>query len=223
MVSSLQESFALVALLGQGAAAVRDSAVHVPLSSTTGVLGALTNLANALVSLALIILVVAMVPAAVALRKASKKAGVLIDRLSIELTPLVERANRISDSVDYITNSIRDDVRVLSRTVRHVTDRVTNGLEASEQHAAELGALLRLAQEELEQAVVSTASTLHGVRAGVTALRGDLLSTLARRDHTGALENEDEASEHDHRAETRHPARRARGPQIRHHPVEEER
>ncbi len=225
MVLSLHEPIALVVWLAQGTVAHPDSALHVPISATTGVLGTLTNLANALVSLALIILVVAMVPAAVGLRKAAKKASALIDRLSGEVSPLVQHATSITDNVDFITSSIREDVRELSRTVRHVTDRVTNGLEVSEQRVAELGALLRLAQDELEDAVVSTAATLRGMRAGVTSLRSEPPAPRTRREQEEALENEEE-SDHDYRVETRSPKRGAGGaeerPQIRRRPSVDE-
>lgn len=213
----------MILAAGLAHATPADTVLPVPPYAATGILGMLTGLANALVSLALIILVAALVPAAIGLRRATKKASALIDRLSGELSPLVQHATSISDNVDYITSAIREDVRELSRTVRHVTERVTTGIEASEQRLAELGALAQLAQDELEQAVVSTAATLRGVQAGVDALRGAPMSARERDEEDedeDALENAEE-SEYDDRVETRRPARDARAarPQIRHRPA----
>jgi len=70
-----------------------------------------------------------------------------------------------------VTTSVRADVQELRRTLHDANNGVRNAIDASERRLQELGALLRLAQNEAEHAFVSTASTLRGVQAGAASFQ----------------------------------------------------
>lgn len=221
MVLSLHVPIAVAAWLTQAAGALTlpDTIVTKQVALSSGPLGTVAALANVLVAIAVIVLAAILVPAAVSLRRASDKASRLIDKLSGELSPIATRANRISDSVDSITKTVRADVEELSRTVKYVSERTRLGVEGVEQRVGELNTLISIAQNELEDAVVSTAATLHGVQAGVAALGG--ASSRARRDrHDRDARDHDEELEHDHRNEARTAERVARPrPKVRRAPA----
>lgn len=217
MVLSLHEPIAVATWLTQAAGTLPDTIVTKQVALSTGPLGTVTALANVLVSIALIVLVAILIPAALSLRRATDKASRLIDKLSGQITPFATRANRISDNVDSITSTVRAEVEEVSRTVRYVAERARLGVEGVEQRVGELNALISVAQNELEHAVVSTAATLHGVQAGVVALGGASSPRTRRARHEGDALDHDEELEHDHRDEARNPERDARPrPKVRH-------
>jgi len=225
MVLSLREPIAVAAWLVQaaGASALPDTIVTKQVALSRGFLGTVTDIATIVIAIAVIILVAVLIPAALSARRATEKASALMDRMARELSPLVGRANRISDNVDSITGTVRADVEEVSRTVRYVTERARLGVEGVEQRVGELNTLLTIAQNELEQAVVSTAATLQGVQAGVSAL-GGAPSSRARgarreRDAYDDDRDHDEELEHDHRDEARNAERVAPRPKIRRTPA----
>lgn len=221
MVLSLHEPIAVATWLAQAAGAhiLPDAIVTTQVALSTGPLGTVSALANVLMAIAVIVFVAILIPAAVSLRRATEKASRLIDKLSGELSPIATRVNRISDNVDSITTTVRANVDEVSRTVRYVAERTRLGVEGVEQRVGELNALLSIAQNELEHAVVSTAATLHGVQAGVAAL-GEASSARTRRARRESdARDHDEELEHDHRDETRNPERVARPrPKVRRAP-----
>ncbi|HXE59261.1 MAG TPA: DUF948 domain-containing protein [Gemmatimonadaceae bacterium] len=222
MVLSLHVPIAVAAWLTQapGAHTLPDTIVTKQIALSSGPLGTVAALANVVVAIAVIVLAAILMPAAVSLRRASDKANRLIDKLSGELSPIATRANRISDSVDSITSTVRADVEELSRTVRYVAERTRLGVEGVEQRVGELNTLISIAQNELEDAVVSTAATLHGVQAGVAALGGASPSRARRDRHDRDARDHDEELEHDHRNEARTPERVARPrPKVRRAPA----
>ncbi|HJU24637.1 MAG TPA: DUF948 domain-containing protein, partial [Casimicrobiaceae bacterium] len=215
MVLSLREPIAVAAWLVQaaGAGALPDTIVTKQVVLSTGPLGVVTAIANVLVCIAVIVLVAMLVPAALAFRRTTQQASALLDRMGRELSPLVGRANKISETVESISGTVRGDVEELSRTVRYVSERAKLGVEGVEQRVGEWNTLLNIAQRELEEAVVSTAATLQGVQAGVSALGGASSARTRRvrreRDARDHDRDHDEELEHDHRDEARNAERAA--------------
>lgn len=228
MVLSLREPIAVAAWLVQaaGTSALPDTIVTKQVALSTGFLGTVTDIATIVIAIAVIILVAVLIPAALSARRATEKASALMDRLGRELSPLVGRVNTISNTVDSITGTVRADVEDVSRTVRYVTERARLGVEGVEQRVGELNTLLTIAQNELEQAVVSTAAALQGVQAGVSALGGAPSSRPRRaRRHRDARDHDrdhDEELDYDHRDETRNAERAAPRPKIRRAPAPQE-
>jgi hypothetical protein len=89
------------------------------------------------------------------------------------IEPVTRHATHIADNVDYISTSIRSDVQELRKTLLSANSGIRGMIETSERRLHELSAVLRVVQEEAEQAFVSTASTIRGVRAGASTFRGN--------------------------------------------------
>jgi len=132
------------------------------------------SVAQGLMTIAILVLTVVLVPAAWNFRSSYKRVNELIDRFYGDIGPLVRNANSIADNVNYITTSIRVDVQQFNQTVTLANERLTTAVQSAERRIRELDALLRVVQREAEDAFVSTASTLRGVRAGATTLRDEV-------------------------------------------------
>jgi uncharacterized protein YoxC len=136
-----------------------------------GLLETLAVVAIAIIALLLIALLLLLIPTVRSLRRATEKMEDVLGRVSREMDPVVRHATNIADNADYISTAVRADVGQLSLTVRRANDAVNGVLDDSERRVKELGALLRVFQNEVEQTLVSATSILRGVRAGAEALR----------------------------------------------------
>jgi len=120
-----------------------------------------------------LVLMVILIPAVVKFRKTAAKFESVLDHIERNIDPVTKHASSIADNIDYITTSIRADVQDLRKTLVVANEGIRDVIESSERRLHELGAVLRVVQEEAENAFVSTASTIAGVRAGAASLRED--------------------------------------------------
>jgi hypothetical protein len=111
------------------------------------------------------------IPALLKFRKTAEKLDAVLDHIERKIEPVSKHASHIADNVDYISTSIRADVQELRRTLLSANSGMREVIESSERRLHELGAVLRVVQEEAEQAFVSTASTIRGLRAGAESFR----------------------------------------------------
>ena len=86
------------------------------------------------------------------------------------LAPVSDRAGRISDNVEYITQALRTDVDALNDSVRALSDRLQLASERMEDRIEEFNALMEVVQGEAEAMFIDTASTVRGVREGARAI-----------------------------------------------------
>ena len=158
------------ALFIQGAAAAESSLARssAPGAGWVAILLQIAGVASSLFFLALMIL---LLPAVIRLRRTAAKFDSLISRIERNIDPITTHASNIANNVDYISTSIRADVQAIRHTLLTANDGIRNVIDSSERRLHELGAVLRVVQEEAEQAFVSTASTVRGVRAGAAAFR----------------------------------------------------
>jgi uncharacterized protein YoxC len=163
-----------VELLLQVASALPDTIVTKQVAVEQGAFEKVAGIAQGLMSIAILVLTVVLVPAAWNFRNSYKKVNELIDRFYGDIGPLVRNANAIADNVNYITTSIRVDVQQFNQTVALANERLTTAVMTAERRMNELDALLRVVQREAEDAFVSTAATLRGVRAGATTFRDEV-------------------------------------------------
>jgi uncharacterized protein YoxC len=151
-----------------------DTIVTKQVAVEQGTFEKVAGVAQGLMTIAILVLTVVLVPAAWNFRNSYKRVNELIDRFYGDLGPLVRHANSIADNVNYITTAVRVDVQQFNQTVTLANERLTQAVRTAEQRLNELDALLRVVQREAEDAFVSTASTLRGVRAGATTFRDEL-------------------------------------------------
>jgi uncharacterized protein YoxC len=166
-------------LLVQGASVLPDTIVTKQVAVEQGAFAKVAGVAQGLMTIAILVLTVALVPAAWNFRNSYKRINELIDRFYGDIGPLVRNANTIADNVNYITTAVRVDVQQFNQTVALANERLTAAVKTAEQRLNELDALMRIVQREAEDAFVSTASTLRGVRAGATTLRDEVEGDVA--------------------------------------------
>lgn len=184
----------VVELFQQVAPALPDTIVTKQVAVEQGAFAKVAGVAQGLMSIAILVLTVALVPAAWNFRKSYKRVNELIDRFYGDIGPLVRNANTVADNVNYITTAIRVDVQQFNQTVALANERLTVAVKTAEQRLNELDALMRVVQREAEDAFISTASTLRGVRAGATTLRDEVEGDVADVDVEG-FEDDDALEE----------------------------
>jgi uncharacterized protein YoxC len=158
-------------LLVQVGTALPDTIYTKQVGGEPGAFEKVASVAQGLMTIAILILTVVLVPAAWNFRTSYKRVNELIDRFYGDIGPLVRNANGIADNVNYITTALRVDVQQFNQTVTLANERLTTAVRTAERRLNELDALMRVIQREAEDAFVSTASTIRGVRAGATTLR----------------------------------------------------
>jgi hypothetical protein len=184
-----------------------------------------TSIASGLVSITLLVLTAALVPAAWNFRKSYKKVSDLLDRVYADINPIAKHASQIADNVDYITTSIRVDVQEVNRTIAMANDRLREAVSLTERRLHDFNALLQVVQKEAEDAFVSSASTLRGVRTGAAAFHQELGDDQVHDDGMDvddAFFDADEVSDGDDsttEAESRHPGPRIRSRSRRERPA----
>ena len=208
-----------VDFLVQVATQFPDTIVTKQVAVEQGVFAKIAGVASGLMTIAILVLTVALVPAAWNFRNSYKKVNQLIDRFYGDIGPLVRNANAIADNINYISTSIRVDVQQFNQTVALANERLTTAVKAAEQRLHELDALLRVVQREAEDAFVSTASTLRGVRAGATTLRDEVEGGLIAEEYEDAEALDEREENHGDDGETENDEWRER-PRVRPRPSE---
>jgi len=169
---------AQAAQLATQAAAAGDTLVVKQAPIDPGWFEQLQQWLRALMTAALLVLTVAVVPAAWNFRKSYQKVSDLLDRVYADVNPITHHASRIAENVDYVTTAVRADTERASALLSDAERRLRAALERAEARARDLEALIDVAQGEAERSLVSAASTVAGVREGVTALRDDLIAAV---------------------------------------------
>jgi uncharacterized protein YoxC len=129
------------------------------------------SIATIVIAVALIVVAAALVAAALAARRVAARAQQMMERMRVDVDPVLKHAVSVSDNVDYITTSIRGDVQRLNDTVAQATRRLNRAARLAEERITDFNALLGVVQEEAESLFVSTAATVRGVQVGTEAFR----------------------------------------------------
>jgi len=182
------------ALLLQGATTVTGSSAATPAGSGPTWYVLFTQITTAASVVVFLVLMLILIPALVKFRKTAEKLDAVLDHIQRNIEPVSRHAAHIADNVDYISTSVRADVQELRRTLLSANAGIRDVIETSERRLHELGAVLRVVQEEAEQAFVSTASTIRGLRAGAQSFRenGPRLRQGEHEDDLEDLEDIDE-------------------------------
>jgi len=129
----------------------------------------IVGVASALNTLVLLALVLVLVPAVWSFTQSLRQLRALLDRVYDDLKPLTNHANRIAANVDEITDSVRTEVTQVAHAVSQASQGINRAIASTERRLTEFGALVDVAQEEVERAFVSTAAAVEGVKAGARA------------------------------------------------------
>jgi len=202
------------AWLLQQAATLPDTVVMKTVAAERGWFETVTSIASGIISIALVVLVIVGAPAAWAFWRTLRKTRDLLDRLQADLAPITRHASSIADNLDYITTSIRHDVQQVNATIASANRRLNDAVAITESRLNEFNALLHVAQEEAEQAFVSTAAAVRGVRTGMASFSdpdGEPGAELA----TGGTEGTDDDHDVPEGAPGRDASRAAARPRLR--------
>ncbi len=94
------------------------------------------------------------------MRRSDRLAGKMNDRMG----PVIDRVETITDDASHIYGSLREDVEEIGHAVDQGSRSARRIARMAENRAAEIDALIEVAQEECESKFVSTASILGGVK-----------------------------------------------------------
>lgn len=161
------------AWLLQQATTLPDTVVMKTVAAERGWFETVTGIASAVMTLTLLGLAIFLAPAAWSFWRTFRRLEGMLDRVHADVTPLMRHASNISDNVDYITSSIRNDVQQVNATIASANRRLQQAVELTEDRLNEFNALLQVVQQEAEQAFVSTAAVVRGVRTGAAAFGND--------------------------------------------------
>lgn len=157
------------AWLLQQAAALPDTVVMKQVAVERGTFETVTSIASGIMTLTLLALAIALIPAAWAFWRTFRRVRDMLDRVYADVMPLARHAGSIADNMDYITTSIRTDVQQVNATIASANQRLQQAARLTETRLNEFNALLQVVQQEAEQAFVSTAAAVRGVRTGAAA------------------------------------------------------
>lgn len=183
-----------VILAGLAQAVARDTVVTIP--AHAGWVSTLSMIAQIVIALALIVVAVTTIAIFILLWKLYRMISAKVDKLRIDLDPAVKNAVAASEKAKEMVARVQGNVAEISQTVSSANERIGRVVESAERRAADLNALLDVAQEEAEELFVRTASTLRGVKAGAGAFR-------ASRGDRGPLDHEISDEELEIRIEAR--------------------
>jgi uncharacterized protein YoxC len=158
-------------LLIQGALAARDTVIVKQVAVDHGIFERIAEVASTIIAISLTTLTIVAIPVAFHSRRTYRRINHLLERVYGDITPIMNHANAITDNVNYITTSLRTDVRQVSDAITAANERVQQAAALTEQRMNEFNALLAVVQQEAEQVFLSTASAVRGVREGAAAFR----------------------------------------------------
>ena len=183
-----------VAWMLQQAATMPDTVVMKTVTAQRGWFETVTGIASGVMTLTLLGLAIFLAPAAWSFWRTFRKVRELLDKVYADVMPIAKHGHNIADNLDYITTSIRSDVQQVNATIASANRRVQQAVALTEKRLNEFNALLQVVQQEAEQAFVSTAAAVHGVRTGAAALGGmDPLDDLDDEElASGGMENVDD-------------------------------
>lgn len=207
-----------VAWLLQQGAALPDTLVMKTVPVQRGWFDIVTGVASAVLSLTILGLAVVLAPAAWSFWRSFRKVRALLDRVYADINPLTHHASRIADNLDYITSAIRQDVQQVNATIATANARLREAVAATEERMHEFNALLDVVQQEAEQAFVSTAAAVRGVRTGAATLSGMGTDADTMDDEGGTDNGNDDETDEDALEpprERQHGARTSTRPRIR--------
>ena len=155
-------------LLMQVGRTLPDTLVTKQVTTEPGLFSKITSIASGLMTIALLVLAVGLVPAAWNFRKTYKKINELIDKVYGDVAPLVRSASMVAEDAREIISIVKGDVRQVQQTVAGANARLLKAVREAEERLDQFNALIEVVQEEAETAFVDTASTVRGVRTGLT-------------------------------------------------------
>lgn len=165
-------------------AQARDTLVMVMPQSLLSTMEAVSSIILTVIVLGVL---VALVVVLLQLRSLTRSAASLTQRMEKEAAPVLERARRVAENVDFITMAVRDDMQKLNESVNRLNERLKDASRRMEERVQDFSALVEVLQSEAEDLALDTAATVRGVRAGTRALANKRLDETEELEEPDAL------------------------------------
>lgn len=153
---------------------------------------AMTGISTLTIALLMLAIVGFLIGAGLKLRRASAKMDDMLDRMAKEIAPVAQRLRSIADTADEIAASLGANVHQFSDTLAAANEGLQDALSLAERRLKEFDALVRVVQHEAEDAIVSAAATVRGVRAVASAIGEETAAALAFGDDEDDEDREEE-------------------------------
>jgi hypothetical protein len=135
------------------------------------------------------------------LSKAFERIVDAVEKFRTDIMPVTEKAASIAEHLEEAALSVKDSVEGVTDTINTANEALRDAVATADARFREFDAIVRVARDEAEDAVVGAASVIRGVRSGASAFR-----------HRRAAQRDD-----DDEGERDVPAPRRRGgPRTRH-------
>ena len=85
--------------------------------------------------------------------------------------PVLDRARAIGENLNFMVMSVRKEIDRVAETIALANDRLEDVLESAEDRVQDLGALVDVVQDEVEDTLITASSALRGIRTGAKLLR----------------------------------------------------
>jgi uncharacterized protein YoxC len=174
-------------------------AFHALLQTDPALLAQLERIALAQTVLGVLaaLLILIVLGGAVAAFLAARRAAQLVRRLEQELTPrvdpLIERATRIADDANDVSDTLRRKVHELTATLDELNVALRRASRHAQQRVREFGAVVDVVQEEAETLLLDAAATARGVHTTAESLRTRAPRAPRHRDPVDAAPGEPRA------------------------------
>lgn len=93
-----------------------------------------------------------------------------LERLTRDARPVFDRARAVGENLNYMVTTVRKEVERAGATVERAHERLDEAIEAAEERVRELGTVLDMAKDEVEDTLLTATSALRGLRTGARVL-----------------------------------------------------
>jgi hypothetical protein len=164
----------------QAAVATRDTVPVQIVAQHATWFQAMNGVASFLAALMLVAVGTVFIVIVYRMRQTNRRVHQLMDRVNTEVLPLVATLRGVAGHAERIANTAQHEAEEFGSEIRRVRMGIHDALSAAERRLLELDAVLRVAQDELEETFISAASTLRGLRTGAAAMRDEALGPRSR-------------------------------------------
>lgn len=152
------------------AAVIRDTIVTILVPEPRTAFDYASGTLQILVLIVGLIALGAMGALSLTLRKSVMALQATVDKLAVDVKPLLIQATRVSEDAHDIVKTVRREVDKIADATSEVSERLLDLSDAAEDRIDSVNALLDVMQDEVQNTAISAAATLRGARVGAVAL-----------------------------------------------------
>ncbi len=148
-----------------------------------GWLWTVEGLVAIIIAVMLIGLLGAVAVMAYRLSRAFDRIGDAVERFRADILPITQKTQAIAEHLEDAATKVHDAVDGVTDTIKSANETLRDAVATADARFQEFDAIVRVARDEAEEAVVGAASVIRGVRTGASVFRR---RGAARRDDDDA-------------------------------------